>query len=220
MSGPRPGAGPFGAGSGGMSGPGNIGMSGPLGGAGCSGPGPGGCGVSSGVVGSCPAGPHRSLAVLMEWSGSSYLGSTRRSPPGVPGGGITGVVPGFGLGAGARMPGSTPAGGRITPPGALEPGRLPGSSSGDEMSGPRRSTGTCPAGGGPGGSCRCAGPGCAETTAQLPRRTPPVSSRPATAPGRTLCRRLRGSDATAGHAIVLGNTAAIGRAAQGSIVVG
>ena len=139
------------------------------------------------------------------WPGSSYLGWTRGSPPGVPGGGITGVVPGCGFGAGARMPGSTPAGGRTTPPpgGAPELGRLSGPPSGDGMSAPRRSAGTCPAGGGPGGSCCCAGScrccagaGCAETAAQPPRRTPPVSSRPATASSRTLRRRLCGSDAT------------------------
>ena len=93
-------------------------MSGPPGGVGYSGPGPGGCGVSGDVGGSCPTGTCRLLAMLMGWPGSSYLGWTRGSPPGVPGGGITGVVPGFGFGAGARMPGSTPAG--WTVPGELQ----------------------------------------------------------------------------------------------------
>ena len=133
--------------------------------------------------------------------GSSYLGSTRGLPPGVPGGGITGVVPGFRFGAGARMPGSTPAGGRISPPnGAPEPGRLPRSPSDDGMSAPRRSAGTCPDGGGPGGSCRGADAGCADT-AQSPRTLP--VSRPARAAPRTTPRQpLFGSGVIEGYAVV------------------
>jgi len=42
-----------------------------------------------------------------------YFGRTDGSPPGLPGGGITGVLPMFG--AGARMSGSTPVGGHRTP---------------------------------------------------------------------------------------------------------
>jgi len=44
-----------------------------------------------------------------------YFGCIVGFPPGVPGGGMTGVVPGVGSGTGAAMPGSVPAGGRITP---------------------------------------------------------------------------------------------------------
>jgi hypothetical protein len=43
----------------------------------------------------------------------AYLGRIVGSPPGLPGGGITGVVPASGVGA--RISGSTPAGGHITP---------------------------------------------------------------------------------------------------------
>lgn len=58
--------------------------------------------------------PHRRIAVARH-GGTAYLGCTVGSPPGVPGGGITGVVFGVGSGAGAWIPGSTPAGGRTTP---------------------------------------------------------------------------------------------------------
>lgn len=44
-----------------------------------------------------------------------HFGCTLGLPPGVPGGGITGIRPAFGSGARARMSGSTPRGGRITP---------------------------------------------------------------------------------------------------------
>lgn len=47
--------------------------------------------------------------------GRAYFGSTVGLPPGLPGGRITGVVPGFGTGAGADMSGAMPSGGRITP---------------------------------------------------------------------------------------------------------
>ena len=42
-----------------------------------------------------------------------YFGTRLGSPPGVPGGGITGVMPP--PTGGTEMPGSTPAGGQITP---------------------------------------------------------------------------------------------------------
>jgi hypothetical protein len=42
-----------------------------------------------------------------------YFGRTEGSPPGLPGGGITGVLPPSGVGA--RISGSTPAGGHSTP---------------------------------------------------------------------------------------------------------
>src|SRR6478752_2679098 len=42
-----------------------------------------------------------------------YFGRTEGSPPGLPGGGITGVLPPSGVGA--RISGSTPAGGQSTP---------------------------------------------------------------------------------------------------------
>jgi len=42
-----------------------------------------------------------------------YFGRMSGLPPGLPGGGITGVLPA--LGVGARMSGSTPAGGQSTP---------------------------------------------------------------------------------------------------------
>jgi hypothetical protein len=45
----------------------------------------------------------------------AHLGWMAWLPPGLPGGGITGVVPGSGTGAGALMSGSMPAGGWITP---------------------------------------------------------------------------------------------------------
>jgi hypothetical protein len=44
---------------------------------------------------------------------TAYFGRTLGSPPGLPGGGITGVLPPSGVGA--RIPGSTPAGGHSTP---------------------------------------------------------------------------------------------------------
>jgi hypothetical protein len=52
------------------------------------------------------------VAEMLEWR--SYFGCTFGLPPGLPGGGITGVLPA--LGVGARISGSTPAGGQITPP--------------------------------------------------------------------------------------------------------
>src|SRR3954464_10012222 len=45
---------------------------------------------------------------------TSYFGRTVGSPPGLPGGGMTGMAP-FVLGAGACMSGSTPEGGQSTP---------------------------------------------------------------------------------------------------------
>jgi len=45
---------------------------------------------------------------------SGYFGRSLGSPPGLPGGGITGVLPASGVGA--RISGSTPAGGHNTPP--------------------------------------------------------------------------------------------------------
>src|SRR5580693_1009028 len=44
----------------------------------------------------------------------AYFGRTLGSPPGLPGGGITGMLPASGVGA--RISGSTPAGGHNTPP--------------------------------------------------------------------------------------------------------
>jgi hypothetical protein len=44
---------------------------------------------------------------------SAYFGRTLGSPPGLPGGGITGVLPASGVGA--RISGSTPGGGHNTP---------------------------------------------------------------------------------------------------------
>ena len=43
----------------------------------------------------------------------AYFGRIVGSPPGLPGGGITGVLPASGVGA--RISGSTPAGGHSTP---------------------------------------------------------------------------------------------------------
>lgn len=45
---------------------------------------------------------------------NGYFGRTFGLPPGLPGGGITGVLPVSGVGA--RISGSTPAGGHSTPP--------------------------------------------------------------------------------------------------------
>ena len=45
---------------------------------------------------------------------SAYFGLTVGSPPGLPGGGMTGMAPSV-LGAGACMSGSTPEGGQSTP---------------------------------------------------------------------------------------------------------
>src|SRR5918993_838762 len=47
----------------------------------------------------------------------TYFGTTEGFPPGLPGGGMTGVVPGLGTGAGAVISGSILAGGRIQAPG-------------------------------------------------------------------------------------------------------
>jgi hypothetical protein len=47
-------------------------------------------------------------------SEQAYFGFTFGSPPGLPGGGMTGMAPSV-LGAGACMSGSTPAGGQSTP---------------------------------------------------------------------------------------------------------
>jgi hypothetical protein len=44
---------------------------------------------------------------------AAYFGRSEGSPPGLPGGGITGVLPASGVGA--RISGSTPAGGHSTP---------------------------------------------------------------------------------------------------------
>ena len=44
-----------------------------------------------------------------------YFGRTSDGLPGLPGGGMTGVVPGLGFGAGTSIPGSMPPGGWITP---------------------------------------------------------------------------------------------------------
>ena len=52
-----------------------------------------------------------------------YLGCAVGAPPGVPGGGITGVVRGVGSGTVPWMPGSTPMGGRITPRARPPPSR-------------------------------------------------------------------------------------------------
>jgi len=53
----------------------------------------------------------------LHWSrregGASYFGWRPGSPPGVPGGGMTGILPP--PTGGTEMPGSTPAGGQITP---------------------------------------------------------------------------------------------------------
>jgi hypothetical protein len=50
------------------------------------------------------------------WGKSRYFGLMSRFPPGVPGGGITGVLCGPMSGAGWVIPGSTSAGGWMTPP--------------------------------------------------------------------------------------------------------
>lgn len=50
-----------------------------------------------------------------DWGyGTGYFGLTVGSPPGLPGGGMTGILPSV-LGAGACISGSTPAGGQSTP---------------------------------------------------------------------------------------------------------
>src|ERR1700722_13734638 len=49
-------------------------------------------------------------------SPTSYFASTPGAPPGVPGGGMTGMELGSGTGAVFIMPGSTPGFGLITPP--------------------------------------------------------------------------------------------------------
>jgi hypothetical protein len=53
----------------------------------------------------------RALEEALESQG--YFGWKLGLPPGLPGGGITGVLPAFGVGA--RISGSTPAGGQSTP---------------------------------------------------------------------------------------------------------
>ena len=58
----------------------------------------------------CQASPAGAESV---WKNASYLGRTLGSPPGLPGGGITGMLPVSGVGA--RISGSTPVGGHSTP---------------------------------------------------------------------------------------------------------
>jgi len=125
--------------------------------------------------------PARSIKRLQN---SAYFGRTVGSPPGLPGGGITGVLPVSGVGA--RISGSTPAGGHKTPLdlASLSPSCSPAcpvvEPSGVEPSGatvPRGGTGfvgaqsveRCGAGGavcangvvGVGGACALAMPGTA-----------------------------------------------------------
>jgi hypothetical protein len=54
--------------------------------------------------------PERVAKTLLRWA---YFGRTLGSPPGLPGGGITGILPVSGVGA--RISGSTPDGGQRTP---------------------------------------------------------------------------------------------------------
>lgn len=54
-----------------------------------------------------------SNSAIMNRRGPGYFGRTDWSPPGLPGGGITGVLPVSGVGA--RISGSTPVGGHNTP---------------------------------------------------------------------------------------------------------
>src|SRR3984885_13381026 len=56
--------------------------------------------------------PGRSAKLLQSYA---YLGRTLGSPPGLPGGGITGMLPAPALGAGACIWGSTLEGGHSTP---------------------------------------------------------------------------------------------------------
>jgi hypothetical protein len=55
----------------------------------------------------------REMSALISYH---YFGSGPGGPPGIPGGGITGVELGRGTGAGFTISGSTPGGGLITPP--------------------------------------------------------------------------------------------------------
>lgn len=57
----------------------------------------------------------RSAVPVVPSGSSAYFGLTLWSPPGLPGGGITGVVPGLGAGARVVISGSMPLGGRMTP---------------------------------------------------------------------------------------------------------
>jgi hypothetical protein len=57
--------------------------------------------------------PPRSASASMSYH---YFGSGPGGPPGIPGGGMTGVELGCGTGAGFTISGSTPGGGLITPP--------------------------------------------------------------------------------------------------------
>jgi hypothetical protein len=62
-------------------------------------------------------GPDHMRKLTVEWGEAPqrgiYLGRIDGSPPGLPGGGMTGILPV--LGVGARISGSTPVGGQSTP---------------------------------------------------------------------------------------------------------
>jgi len=93
---------------------------------------------------------------------AAYFACTPGSPPGVPGGGITGMLFGVVRGAVARMPGSTPLGGLITPePVPPDEGPTAIRLGGAICSGGVGGKG----GGGPGGACVLDGglDGCAAT---------------------------------------------------------
>jgi hypothetical protein len=110
-----------------------------------------------------------------------YFGRIEGSPPGLPGGGITGVLPASGVGA--RISGSTPAGGHntpseraslspsgsdalpvVVPSGAASPGCCPGCI-GEQLAAGGGDGGAVWAGGvtGPGGACAEAPPQTAIT---------------------------------------------------------
>jgi hypothetical protein len=60
------------------------------------------------------SGMRNRLRLRQGFGATSYFGRTVGSPPGLPGGGMTGMAP-FVLGAGACISGSTPEGGQSTP---------------------------------------------------------------------------------------------------------
>jgi hypothetical protein len=67
----------------------------------------------------CPVGTGLITRLAQFWSGTQerrrYFGRTGEGLPGLPGGGMTGVVPGSGTGAGTVMLGVVSEGGVMTP---------------------------------------------------------------------------------------------------------
>src|SRR5689334_11183333 len=137
-------------------------------------------------------------------AGPVYLGCTPGSPPGVPGGGMTGVVFGVGSGAGAWMPGSTPDGGCTTPRATPDPCWTTSLPVGPPLRG-GRGAGSMRSGGAPWPGW--AGPGCASAVpVSPPARSQTATSAAALGPDRVpsllIGRRPTASDPAIRQAVV------------------